>query len=100
VFSQPIIKQLFSRYTLARLYTDDLPAGYPGEPSAAENQQFEQKNFGTIQSPLYVILAPLGDGKFEVVGRYNEGLIQNVPAFTDFLRQPLEKATASLTARN
>jgi hypothetical protein len=92
VFSKPIIKDLFSRYTLVRLYSDYLPAGYPPNPSAEENSAF-QATFGNNQRPFYVILQPLQDGKFSVVASYDEGYIRDVPAFIDFLKTPLSAVT-------
>ena len=92
MFSKPIIKDLFSRYTLVRLYSDYLPAGYPPNPSAEENSAF-QATFGNNQRPFYVILQPLQDGKFSVVASYDEGYIRDVPAFIDFLKTPLSAVT-------
>jgi hypothetical protein len=92
VFSKPNIKDLFSRYTLVRLYSDYLPAGYPPRPSAEENSAF-QATFGNNQRPFYVILQPLQDGKFNVVASYNEGYIRDVPAFIEFLKGPLSAVT-------
>jgi hypothetical protein len=92
VFSKPIVKELFSRYTLVRLYGDYLPAGYPPKPSAEENSAF-QATFGNNQRPFYVILQPLPDRKFSVVASYDEGYIRDVPAFIEFLKAPLSAAT-------
>ena len=88
MFSKPIVKDLFSRYTLVRLYGDRLPAGYPPQPSAEENSAF-QATFGNNQRPFYVILQPLPDGKFTVVGSYGEGKINNEAGFIEFLNGPL-----------
>ena len=46
--------------------------------------------FGTQQLPLYVILDPQADGKVNVVGVYDEGVINDVPRFVEFLKKPLE----------
>ena len=93
MFSKPIVKDLFSRYTLVRLYGDYLPAGYSAKPSAEENSAFQATTFGTNQRPFYVILQPLQDGKFSVVASYDEGYIRDVPAFIEFLRTPLSAVT-------
>ena len=94
MFSKPIIKDLFSRYTLVRLYGDYLPAGYPDKPSAEENSAF-QATFGNNQRPFYVILQPLPDGKFSVVASYDEGYINNESAFIEFLKGPVSAVTQS-----
>jgi hypothetical protein len=93
VFSKPIVKDLFSRYTLVRLYGDYLPAGYPPKPSAEENSAFQATTFGNNQRPFYAILQPLQDGKFSVVASYGEGYIGDVPAFIEFLKAPLAAVT-------
>jgi len=89
VFSKPIIKDLLSRYALVQLYTDRVPPQYEPTTSADVNRAFLNEKFGTAQLPLYVIVKPLGDGKYEEVGRYDEGKINSVTAFTDFLRRHL-----------
>jgi len=72
-----------------QLYTDNVPPRFQPTTTAEENREFQFANFGERQLPLYVILDPLGDGKFKEVARYKEGKINNVPAFADFLRKPL-----------
>jgi hypothetical protein len=81
VFSKPIIKDLLSRYALVQLYTDRVPPQYEPTTTADQNR--------TAQLPLYVIVKPLGDGKYEEVGRYDEGKINSITAFGDFLRRHL-----------
>jgi len=95
VFSKPIVKDLFGGYTLVRLYGDYLPAGYPSSPSAEENSAFQVATFGDNRRPFYVILEPLPDGKFNLVGSYKEGLIGDVPAFVEFLKGPLSHSAAA-----
>ena len=92
MFPRPEIKELMNRYTLVQLHTDRVPRKYDGASptDADENKKFQQENFGDLQLPLYVIVEPLGNGKFKEVARYNEGKINNVAAFADFLRKPLE----------
>ena len=94
MFSKQIVKDLFNRYTLVRLYADRLPAGYPPKPSAEENLAF-QETFGNIQRPFYIILEPLADGNFKLVDSYKEGRISSIPAFVEFLQEPLSRLAAA-----
>ena len=48
----------------------------------------QQKAFNELQLPLYVVLEPGVDGKINVLGRYDEGRINNEAAFAEFLRDP------------
>jgi hypothetical protein len=96
VFSKARFKNLLNQYTLVQLHTDKVPPIYPKATSAEENKKFEQESFGTLQLPLYVILKPLGDGKFQEVGRYVEGKINNEDAFAKFLEEPLNPRVADL----
>ncbi len=104
VFKLPEIEELFRKYNLVRLYTDKVPDEY--YPTAVRsrfhgstvrqrgdaelNREFQGHAFGSIQLPLYVVLKPTAEGPVEVVGVYNEGKINNVGAFAEFLKQPLE----------
>jgi thiol:disulfide interchange protein DsbD len=58
------------------------------------NRVFQQKAFGSIQLPLYAILKPTATGKIEIVDTYNEGKINNVAAFAEFLKKPLAMENA------
>jgi hypothetical protein len=89
VFSKPSIKELLGQYTLVQLYTDAVPPHFQPTTSADENRQLLNDVFGTAQLPTYVILKPLGESKYKEVGRYDEGKINNVPAFAQFLQKPL-----------
>ena len=89
MFSRSPIKALLSKYTLVQLYTDMVPPHYGSTTSADENRLFQSERFGSAQLPLYVILKPLGAGNYEELGRYEEGKINHVSAFADFLRQHL-----------
>jgi hypothetical protein len=84
------VKELFKKFTLVQLYTDEVPASFKDATSANENSRLLSEEFKTAQLPTYVILKPLGDGKYAEVGRYEEGKINNVAGFVDFLRKPLE----------
>ena len=98
VFPRPEVKALFAQYTLVQLYTDTVPAAMyqtPPDKSAREaeasaNQGYQQAAFGTIQLPLYVILEPQANGDVRTVGVYDEGKINDVAAFVEFLRKPLD----------
>lgn len=89
MFSKPTIKQLLSQYELVQLYTDKVPTQFEPTTSAAENRELQNKRFGTAQLPLYVILQPIGKGEFREVARYEEGKINDVAAFIQFLEKPL-----------
>jgi thiol:disulfide interchange protein DsbD len=91
VFAQASIRDLLSRYTLVQLFTDTVPAFYQPAPAAAQNKVFQRARFGDLRLPLYVILEPLAGGGFREISRYDEGLIRNVAAFTEFLKRPLER---------
>jgi hypothetical protein len=89
VFSKLAIKDLMNQYTLVQLYTDVVPAYFEPTTSAAENLKLLHTRFGTAQLPTYVILKPRGNGQYEEVSRYDEGKINNVAGFADFLQKSL-----------
>jgi thiol:disulfide interchange protein DsbD len=102
VFPKPEIRDLFKAYKLVQLYTDKVPDKYyptavrsqftdtsRQQADARANLWFQQQAFGTEQLPLYVILRPTTDGRVEVVDVYDEGKINNVGAFAEFLKKPL-----------
>jgi len=97
VFSKRDVKELFTKYVLVQLYTDAVPPHYLPTTTADENRKLQREVFKDIQLPLYAIVRPLSDGKFEVVGKYDEGLINDVEAFKDFLKKP--QAAAGAVAR-
>lgn len=104
MFSQPEIKRLFEPYTFVQLYTDRVPNEFYApevrarfgkslsrqiDDAEVANAGFLRKVFGSIQLPLYVILEPrLDSERIDVIGIYDEGLINNVNAFASFLRKP------------
>jgi thiol:disulfide interchange protein DsbD len=103
VFSKPDIKALFKPFTLVQLYTDEVPdefysselrTQFGGKTTRQQtdarqvNLPFQREVFGTEQLPLYVILEPLPDGKIRVVARYDEGKINDVEGFAQFLKKP------------
>jgi hypothetical protein len=85
------VKDLFKKYTLVQLYTDEVPASFKDATTAKENSRLLSEEFKTAQLPTYVILKPLAAGKYAEVSRYEEGKINNVAGFVDFLRKPLEQ---------
>ena len=86
MFPKPEIKQLLDQYIIVQLYTDKVPPKVQQPAtSAAENYDLLLNRFGSAQLPLYVIL----DANDEEIARYEEGKINNVEAFTEFLRKPL-----------
>ena len=99
MFSKPRFKNLLNQFSLVQLHTDKVPPIYQKATTAEENKKFQQENFGTLQLPLYVILKPLPDGKFQEVGRYVEGKINNEDAFAKFLEEPLNPRVADVRAQ-
>ncbi|HMC65446.1 MAG TPA: hypothetical protein VKI65_10950 [Gemmataceae bacterium] len=103
MFSKSEFKDLFREYNLVQLYTDVVPNElYPPEiraklggdtvrqkADAGVNRWFQTAAFGTEQLPLYVILEPLPNGKIDIVGKYDEGKINDEGAFAQFLKKPL-----------
>lgn len=97
VFPLPAVQGLMQQYTRVALYTDIVPATmYDTPPSDAErksqadaNAQYQLDKFGTQQLPLYVILEPQPSGESKVVAVYEEGKINDLAAFVEFLRMPL-----------
>jgi thiol:disulfide interchange protein DsbD len=98
VFPKPEVRDLLHRYHLVAMYTDTVPPQlYDGVPTpsrqdadAEANLEFQKRQFGTEQLPLYVILKPEpGTAKVSVVGVYEEGKINDEQAFVEFLRKPL-----------
>lgn len=99
MFSKARFKNLLSQYSLVQLHTDKVPPIYQRATTAEENKKFQQENFGSLQLPLYVILKPLADGKFQEVGRYVEGKINDEDAFAKFLEEPLNPRVADVRSQ-
>jgi thiol:disulfide interchange protein len=75
VFPKTEVQKEFSRYVLARLYTD-------GEGDVYERQQqLEQDLLGTVALPYYAIVRPDG-----TLAASFPGLTRNTSEFVDFLR--------------
>jgi thiol:disulfide interchange protein DsbD len=98
VFIKPEVRALFKQYELVQMYTDTIPPefyetdpGLDGRTADAEaNLRFEKVGFGLEQLPTYVILKPEPNGKITVVGVYDEGKINDEPAFIEFLKSGLK----------
>jgi len=103
VFTKKEIRDLLTPFRRVQLYTDKVPDEYytTAERSKFEdtsrqradalaNLWFQGQAFGTEQLPLYVILRPTPDGRIERVGVYDEGKINNVGAFAEFLKKPFQ----------
>ncbi|MCX7998348.1 MAG: thioredoxin family protein [Leptospiraceae bacterium] len=74
IFTQEEVRSSLSRYVLVQLYTDGDGKEYE------QNQIYQEKTFGTIGIPLYVILSPQG----EFLAK-SEGMTRNVKDFLKFL---------------
>ena len=102
VFPKGNVADLLKTFTRVRLYTDTVPDSYYEQPTTLERRNadakvnfiFERNAFGAEQLPLYVILKPEAGGKTTVVGVYHEGVINDVEAFVEFLKQGV-KGTAA-----
>ena len=90
VFTQPAIKGLLGNYVLVHLYTDNVPPEYNSAMTGAEYHELQQTRFQNDQLPLYAIVKPAANGGFEVLGKYEEGKINNVDGFARFLQDPLK----------
>lgn len=99
VFPRPEVAELLKRYAEVQLYTDTVPkhlysGAVPADAArnaeAQQNKKYQVDSYGTEQLPLYVILEVKADGSTNTLGVYPEGKINDVPAFVEFLRKPLE----------
>ena len=100
IFTQAAVKEMFARYDLVQLYTDEVPAtvyaaAVPDAVRTAEavaNRQFKIDAFGTDQLPLYAVVQPQVSGKVRLLGVYPEGKINDPDKFVRFLDEALRKA--------
>jgi hypothetical protein len=78
-----------------KFYSAEERAGFQGNANkqrqdAGRNLDFQKKQFNTEQLPLYVIIKPAAQGgDFQEISRYDEGKINDVSAFENFLRNGL-----------
>ena len=97
VFSRDDVRKLFREYWLVQQYTDEVrPEFYAQavdkerrEQEAEANLSFQNDRFGDIQLPLYVVIEVLPD-KLALRGKYDEGKINDVGKFLEFLRKSKE----------
>jgi thiol:disulfide interchange protein DsbD len=103
VFTRGEVRQLFDKYRLVQLYTDQVPANfYPTEvdddrrfdEAKANLKDFQKPSFGTEQLPLYVLLEVTKD-KVIVRGQYEAGKINDANAFVKFLEKGLASGDKS-----
>jgi thiol:disulfide interchange protein len=86
VFKQPSVESRLRQFVLVRLYTDR-------GKHAQENAAMQQRRFGTVELPLYVVQTPDEQAVAKI------GYTLTVEAFNQFLDQALEKATAAASPR-
>lgn len=99
VFTRPEVAKLMRRYVGVKLYTDTVPVELTSadpptlaqrNAEAKRNKKYQVDEYKTEQLPLYVILEVKADGTTKLVDVYQEGKINDVPAFVEFLRNPLK----------
>ncbi len=98
IFPLGEVKPLMEKYRRVQLYTDEVPGDlYESTPpqskreaDAEANTRFQEYLTKTIQLPTYVILRPKPGGTAEIVAAYEEGKINDVPKFVEFLKKGLE----------
>jgi thiol:disulfide interchange protein DsbD len=87
VFPRPEVKAALNRHVLLQLYVDQVPAGRDQQPDGKEAARLRDVDFNQPSGlPVYALIRPKKDG-FDIVGVYTEGLIQDVPAFVEFLNK-------------
>jgi thiol:disulfide interchange protein len=103
VFPMKDVRELLKKFVLVQLYTDRVPdklyssderSSFQGSATkqradANKNLDFQKLKFNTEQLPLYVVVKPDADGFIEVA-RYDEGKINDVSAFVNFLKAGLQ----------
>jgi thiol:disulfide interchange protein DsbD len=107
VFTRPQVRELFKQYQLVQMYTDVVPVEFYArkttdeqrETDAAANLGFQRRKFEqNEQLPLYVIMDPQPDGRVLIVGVYDEGKINQLDKFVEFLSRPRAADTARVQA--
>lgn len=76
MISRPPAQEALREFIFAELYTDKHPS----------NRDIQDKRFGTVALPLYVILGPDGRERERLAGRITE------PQFLGFLKRGLHPA--------
>ncbi len=85
VFSRQDVKQMFQKFVLARLYTDN------GTPLNDTNRDLEESRFNTIALPFYVIISP--DDKLLATF---PGFDSNAEHFKNFLELQKQSGSTSV----
>ncbi len=97
VFTKPQVWMLMEQYERVSLYAQyEVPKEIFFEPPSDKdrwdegqaNREFKEKQFGSEQLPLYVILIPLEEGKWKAKV-YIEGKINDIEGFKKFLQSGL-----------
>ena len=91
MFSQPKIRELLKKYVTVALYCDRVPPECDTKTTPSQNRMLRDETFKSSQLPLYAIVKPTGNGKFETVRVYGEGKINYPDQFARFLEKPVKK---------
>ena len=89
MFPIPEVATLLDNYVRVKLYTDDPEKG-------AQYQQMQEKRFGTVALPFYVLLSP--DNKTTI--NTFDGRTTDVDEFTQFLKSGLNRTTTAALTQN
>ncbi|GBD35789.1 hypothetical protein HRbin36_00904 [bacterium HR36] len=89
MFSLPEVQKRLQQYLQVHLYTDVVPPAFQPSTPPEWNRDFQWNVFGDAQLPLYVILDPVSERQARVVRVYNEGKINDLAAFIQFLETGL-----------
>ena len=98
VFTKPQVWSLMEQYERVQLYSQyevpkeiffETPSDAARWEEGQINRSFKDKQFGTDQLPLYVVLIPQADGKWKALA-YAEGKINDVDGFKKFLQDGLQ----------
>jgi hypothetical protein len=92
------VKAALKPYVLVLLHVDQVPEEFfkgavteeRRRAEAKANKRFQIEVFKRVPMPMYVVVRPSGEGKFETVDDY-DGLIRDVDEFVEFLRKPLRQ---------
>ena len=83
MISRTAAQEALKDFIFAELYTDKDP----------RNREIQDRRFGTVALPLYVILGPDGNERGRLAGRVTE------PEFLEFLRKGLQAPSSANGAR-
>ena len=63
-------------------------SGRTGSEGGERNYSLQKEMFKTAEIPLYAIIKPTGEGRYEVIDVRRPGLIRDVEEFVAFLAGP------------